>query len=353
MGLTPESLRDSSFLRACRGEIPDRTPVWILRQAGRFLPQYREVRARYPDFLDFIHDADACAEVTCQPPALLGVDAAILFTDLPPILVPFGFDLSYREGEGPRLANPLRAGDGRSLAAYDPVSELGYVFDAVRACRKALAPGMPLIGFAGAPWTVACYAVDGGGGKDFPKARAWFHSDPKGFTRVLEVLADTTADYLAAQAEAGCQAVQLFESWGGLLGPGDYRRIVVPVLERLLDRLHSQAPDVPVLLYCNGASTLLPVLRELPVQVLAIDWRIGLDQARALVGNRPLQGNFDPTLLHAPTETIVQRVQEASRAAAGGPWIANLGHGILPDAPVAGLKALIDAVHALPTESVA
>jgi uroporphyrinogen decarboxylase len=327
--------------------------VWILRQAGRFLPQYREVRARYPDFLEFIRDPDACAEVTCQPPALLGVDAAILFTDLPPVLIPFGFDLAYREGEGPRISNPLRSGDGRKLSVYDPVAELGYVFDAVRACRKALPAALPLIGFAGAPWTVACYAVDGGGGKEFPKARAWFHADPKGFSQVLETIADTTADYLAAQAHAGCQALQLFESWGGLLSPADYRRMVMPVLERLVARVRSQAPGIPLILYCNGASTLLPVLKDLPFDVFAVDWRISLSDARAAVGNRPLQGNFDPTLLHAPVETIRESVREAAREAAGGPWIANLGHGILPDAPVSGLKALIDAVHTLAPQGAA
>jgi uroporphyrinogen decarboxylase len=341
-------LNDSPFLQACRGEVPSRTPVWILRQAGRFLPQYREVRSRYPDFLEFIHDPAACAEVTCQPPAILGVDAAILFTDLPPILIPFGFDLSYREGEGPRISNPLRSGDGRKLSAYDPVLELGYVMDAVRACREALPPDMPLIGFAGAPWTVACYAVDGGGGKEFPKARAWFHADPTGFEKVLEVLADTTADYLAAQAQAGCQALQLFESWGGLLAPADYRRVVVPVLRRLAERVKARAPGVPLILYCNGASTLLHVLVDLPFDVLAVDWRVSLSDARAVVGNRPLQGNFDPTLLHAPDDTIRERVREAAIQAAGGPWIANLGHGILPDAPLSGLRTLIDAVHALP-----
>lgn len=341
-------LNDSPFLQACRGVIPSRTPVWILRQAGRFLPEYRAVRARYRDFLEFIRDPQASAEVTCLPPAILGVDAAILFTDLPPVLIPFGFDLSYREGEGPRISNPLRSGDGRKLSTYDPVEKLGYVMDAVRACRKALPADLPLIGFAGAPWTVACYAVDGGGGKEFPKARAWFHAEPKGFAQVLDTLADTTADYLAAQAQAGCQALQLFESWGGLLSPSDYRRMVLPVLERLVARVRSQAPGIPLILYCNGASTLLSVLKDLPVDVLAVDWRMSLSDARAVIGNRPLQGNFDPTLLHAPPETIRESVRTAAREVAGGPWIANLGHGILPDAPVSGLRALIDAVHEPP-----
>jgi uroporphyrinogen decarboxylase len=229
---------------------------------------------------------------------------------------------------------------------------MGYVFDAVRACRKALPADIPLIGFAGAPWTVACYAVDGGGGKEFPKARAWFHADPAGFTQVLETLADTTADYLAAQAHAGCQALQLFESWGGLLSPADYDLVVVPVLERLAQRVHAQAPDVPLILYVNGASTLLPVLTDISFDVLAVDWRMSLAQARSIVGDRPLQGNFDPCLLHAPAKTIARKVREAALGAAGGPWIANLGHGIQPDAPVEGLSALIDAVHALPSEIV-
>lgn len=340
---------DSPFLQACRGGIPSRNPVWILRQAGRFLPEYRAVRARYPDFLEFIRTPEAAAEVTCQPPALLGVDAAILFSDILTVLPPLGFDLAFREGEGPRIANPLRSGDGRKLSVFDPSVETGYVVAAVRACRAALPADLPLIGFAGAPWTVACYAVDGGGGKEFPRTRAWFHADPVGFRHVLDTIADCTADYLAAQAEAGCQVLQLFESWGGLLAPSDYRRVFVPVLSRLVERLRSRTgSSVPLILYCNGGSTLLPVLRELPFDVFAFDWRIEMDQARKTMGAVPLQGNFDPTLLHAPAATIRQRVAEVAARASGGPWIANLGHGIMPDAPVSGLKALIDAVHELP-----
>jgi uroporphyrinogen decarboxylase len=343
-------LNDSPFLRACRGEIPERTPVWILRQAGRYLPQYREVRSRFPDFLEFIRNPEACAEVTCQPPELLDVDAAILFSDILTVLPPLGFELSFREGEGPRIANPLRRGDGRKLAPFDPVAELGHVHDAVRASRRALPPDVPLVGFAGAPWTLACYAVDAGASKEFSRTRAWFHADPVSFSHVLETLADVAADHLAAQAQAGCQVLQLFESWGGLLSPADYELVVVPVLERLAQRVHAQAPDVPLILYANGASTLLPVLTDISFDVLAVDWRMSLAQARAIVGDRPLQGNFDPCLLHAPAETIARKVREAALGAAGGPWIANLGHGIQPDAPVEGLSALIDAVHALPSE---
>lgn len=339
-------LNDSVFLKACRGEAVDRIPVWILRQAGRFLPQYREVRARYPDFLQFIRDPDACAEVTCQPPALLGVDAAILFSDILTVLPPLGFDLAFREGEGPRIANPLRRGDGRILTPFDPVQELSYVVDAVRACRKALPADLPLIGFAGAPWTVACYAVDGGGSKEFSRTRAWLHSDPAGFAKILAALADTTADYLAAQAEAGCQALQIFESWGGLLAPSDYRRMVVPALERLLARLRGKT-SLPVIVYCNGGSTLLRELLGLDCQVLAFDWRIEMRDAREIAGGRPLQGNFDPCILHAPDQEIRRRVREVAGQSVGGAWIANLGHGIQPDAPVEGLKALVDAVHEL------
>ncbi|HNY29774.1 MAG TPA: uroporphyrinogen decarboxylase [Fibrobacteria bacterium] len=341
---------DSPFLKACRGEAVDRVPVWILRQAGRFLPQYREVRGRFPDFLEFVRNPEACAEVTCQPPAILGVDAAILFSDILTVLPPLGFDLAFREGEGPRIANPLRAGDGRKLSPFDPARELSYVMDAVRACRRSLPVDLPLIGFAGAPWTVACYAVDGGGSKEFSRTRGWLHADPVGFSMVLEALADTTADYLAAQAEAGCQVLQVFESWGGLLSPTDYRRVVVPVLQRLLARLRERT-ELPVIVYCNGGSTLLKELLVLDCQVLAFDWRIEMKDARAIAGSRPLQGNFDPCLLHAPHGDIARRVREVAAQSKGGPWIANLGHGIQPDAPVEGLKALIDAVHAIDPRS--
>jgi uroporphyrinogen decarboxylase len=340
-------LKGSPFLRACRGERPDRTPVWILRQAGRYLPQYRAVRSRFPDFLAFLRTPEAAAEVTCQPIEALGVDAAILFSDILTVLPPLGFDLAFREGEGPRISNPLRAGEGRELPHFDPTEEIPWVQDAVRACRKALPSDIPLIGFAGAPWTLACYAIDGGGNREFSKTRAWLHSDPASFSRVLDSLADVVTTHLEAQARAGCQALQLFESWGGLLSPSDYRRVVVPVLERIGHALRLKLPDVPVILYCNGASTLLPVLSSLPFDVFAVDWRIGLAQARAELGKHPLQGNFDPTLLHAPEETIRQRVRDAARDTRGGAWIANLGHGIMPDAPVSGAKALVDAIHAL------
>ncbi len=340
-------LAESPFLQACAGRIPSRTPVWILRQAGRYLPEYRAVRSRFPDFLSFIRTPEACAEVTRQPVDILGVDAAILFSDILTVLPPLGFDLAFREGEGPRISNPLRSGDGRELPLFDPVAELGYVHDAVRACRAALPPQTPLIGFAGAPWTVACYAVDGGGGKEFSRTRAWLHSDPSGFAKVLERIADVTADHLAAQAEAGCQALQIFESWGGIVAPSDYRRVILPSVERLIARLRERT-DVPVIFYCNGASTLLGVLDGLEANVIAIDWRMSLSVARAHVGPRTLQGNFDPCLLHASHDAIRKAVSLAHAQAAGGPWIANLGHGIMPDAPVAGLKALVDAVHALP-----
>lgn len=340
-------LVESPFLQACAGRIPSRTPVWILRQAGRYLPEYRAVRSRFPDFLSFIRTPEACAEVTRQPVDILGVDAAILFSDILTVLPPLGFDLAFREGEGPRISNPLRSGDGRELPRFDPSVELRYVHDAVRACRANLPDSTPLIGFAGAPWTVACYAVDGGGGKEFSRTRAWLHSDPTGFAKVLEVIADVTADHLAAQAEAGCQALQIFESWGGIVAPSDYRRVILPSIERLIARLRERT-DVPVIFYCNGASTLLGVLDGLEANVMAIDWRMSLSVARAHVGSMTLQGNFDPCLLHAPEDTIKKAVSLAHAQAAGGPWIANLGHGIMPDAPVAGLKALVDAVHALP-----
>jgi uroporphyrinogen decarboxylase len=340
-------LENSPFLQACAGRIPSRTPVWILRQAGRYLPEYRAVRAKFPDFLTFIKTPEACAEVTLQPVDIIGVDAAILFSDILTVLPPLGFDLAFKEGEGPRLSNPLRRGDGRKLPTFDPVVELSYVHDAVRACRASLPSDTPLIGFAGAPWTVACYAVDGGGGKEFSKTRAWLHADPVGFSQVLDVLADVTADHLAAQAEAGCQALQIFESWGGIVAPADYRRVILPAVERLISRLREKT-QAPVIFYCNGASTLMGVLSGLDANVMAIDWRMSLAVARTHVGPKTLQGNFDPCLLHAPEETIRNAVRLAHAQAAGGPWIANLGHGIQPDAPVAGLKALVDAVHALP-----
>lgn len=340
-------MKNDNFLRALQREPVDRTPIWIMRQAGRYLPEYNATRKRAGSFLALAKSPELACEVTLQPLERFDLDAAILFSDILTVLPPLGFDLAFREGEGPRISNPLRSGDGRELPLFDPVAELGYVHDAVRACRAALPPQTPLIGFAGAPWTVACYAVDGGGGKEFSRTRAWLHSDPSGFAKVLERIADVTADHLAAQAQAGCQALQIFESWGGIVAPSDYRRVILPSVERLIARLRERT-DIPVIFYCNGASTLLGVLDGLPADVMAIDWRMSLSVARAHVGPRPLQGNFDPCLLHASHDAIRKAVSLAHAQAAGGPWIANLGHGIMPDAPVAGLKALVDAVHALP-----
>ena len=349
MGVTHPETASCAFLKACRGERPDRVPVWILRQAGRYLPEYRRVRSRFPGFLDFLANPEAAAEVTLQPPALLGVDAAILFSDILTVLPPLGLDLAFVEGEGPRIANPFREGSEKTISVFDPVRELPHVHEAVRLSRSALPRTLPLIGFAASPWTLACYAVDGGGGRDFSRTRAWMHRSPASFRVLLERLGDVLVEHLAAQAEAGCDALQIFESWGSLLSPDDYRRMVLPVVGRMCSQLRERTGR-PVIAYINGASTLMPELLETGADVFAVDWRIPLAKARALAGSRTLQGNFDPTLLHAPAETIAERVREAARGARGGAWIANLGHGIQPDAPVSGLKALIDAVHALPPD---
>ena len=347
MGLNLESRSQSPFLLACNGVVPARTPVWILRQAGRYLPQYRAVRSKFPNFLEFLAHPEAAAEVTLQPPALLDVDAAILFSDILTVLPPLGLDLAFLEGEGPRIANPLVEGRELGLRRFDCASALPHVYEAVKLCRERLPETLPLIGFAASPWTLACYAVDGGGGRDFSKTRAWMHRSPESFRFLLERLGDVLLDHLVAQADAGCDALQIFESWGSLLAPDDYRSMVLPVVQRICTELRARTGK-PVIFYVNGASTLMDEVADAGSDVVAIDWRIPLGKARARIGARPLQGNFDPTLLHAPAETIAAKVRAVAAQAQGGPWIANLGHGIQPDAPVAGLKALIDAVHDLP-----
>lgn len=340
------SRRQGPFLSACRGEVPDRVPVWILRQAGRYLPQYRAVRSRFPSFLDFLAAPEAAAEVTLQPPALLGVDAAILFSDILTVLPPLGLDLAFLEGEGPRIANPLTEGREKLLPRFDPVAELPHVHETIRIARANLDDHLPLIGFAASPWTLACYAVDGGGGRDFSRTRAWMHRSPASFRTLLEHLGSVLVDHLAAQAESGCDALQIFESWGSLVAPEDYRAMVLPVIQRMCAELRERT-GVPVIFYVNGASTLLDEVADAGADVVAVDWRIPLAKVRARVGATPIQGNFDPTLLHAPPESIAERVRQVAPQTRGGTWIANLGHGIQPDAPVAGLQALIQAVHAL------
>jgi len=341
----PDPLRESRFLKACRGERTDVTPVWFMRQAGRYMPEYREVRSKV-SFLDLCHDPGLATEVTVTAAERLGVDAAILFADILLILQPLGFDLEFAKGEGPVIHNPIRtAADVDRVRPMPDPEPLGYVFEAVRSIRSALNRATPLIGFAGAPFTLACYAIEGGGSRHYEKAKAFMYADPGAWDALLDRLVEATAAYLNAQAVAGAQVLQIFDSWVGNLGPDDYRRFVQPHMRRLFKALD---PSVPVIHFGTDTGSLLELQRDAGGNVIGLDWRVHLDAAWERLGpGVGVQGNLDPVVLFAPLPEIERQVTRILDQADGRPGhIFNLGHGILPHTPVDHVLAVVDMVRA-------
>lgn len=341
--LTPE-LRNSRFLRAARCEPTDATPVWIMRQAGRYLPEYMAVRSRVT-FLELCKRPDLAAEVTLTAQQVLGVDAAILFADLLPILEPLGFHLEYQQGEGPVIHNPIAvAADVDRVRALDDPQALGFVYEAVRLIRRDLPRNIPLLGFAGAPFTLASYAIEGGGSRSYIRTKSLMWGDRGAWDALLSRLVDATAVYLREQIAAGCQAVQVFDSWAGCLSPDDYREYVLPHTRRLISLLPA---DVPIINFLTGNPALLPLQIEAGGQVLGVDWRVDLADVRRQAGpQRAVQGNLDPIVLYQDAATIRRHAERVLRS--GGPrpgHIFNLGHGVLPDVPHESVKALVQMVH--------
>jgi len=331
------------FLRACRGERVERVPVWIMRQAGRYLPQFRAVRARV-DFLTLCRTPELAAEVTVQPVDELGVDAAILFADILLPLEAMGCPLVFAPGEGPTFPEPVRGREQvERLQRPDVGESLGYVFAAVREARQRLAGRVPLIGFGGTPWTLAAYLVEGGGSKHFAHLLGWSFRDPEGLALLLGRIAEVSVAYLRGQVEAGAQAIQLFDTWGGLLDEERWRRLAMPPL---LEVLHGLEGTVPLIYYLQGGAHLLGAVAELPVQVVGVDWRLPLRSVRRLVGpGKVLQGNLDPAALLAEPSVIEREVERMLSEGAGGGHVANLGHGILPETPVENARAFVRAVQ--------
>ena len=341
---------DHRFLRALRREPVDRTPVWIMRQAGRYLPEYRATRARAGSFVNLCKTPELACEVTLQPIARYPLDAAILFSDILTIPDAMGLGLSVEEGVGPRLAKPVRTpADIAALGAPDPESQLRYVMDAVRLIRRELHEKVPLIGFAGSPWTLACYMIEGEGSSSFARAKALALDDPATMHRLLDVVAHGVAAYLAAQAAAGAQALMVFDTWGGLLAPAMFREFSLRYLAQIAQSLqiHNVARHVPLILFSKGANAHLEMLADTGCAALGLDWTIGLGEARARVGGRvALQGNLDPAVLHARPETIRMQVKQALGDFGPHPGhVFNLGHGITPDVDPERLGVLVDAVH--------
>ena len=341
-----EPTRSERFLRACRGEPVDRPPVWLMRQAGRYLPEYRAVRAGV-SFLEACQDVDRAVELSLQPLRLVGTEAVILFSDIFIPVVGMGVDLEFRPG--PVIAQPIRTlADVEDLAVSDPRASVPYVFEILRRLRSELeAEEVPLLGFAGAPFTLAAYLVEGKGSKDFAALKRLMYCEPAVLHALLERLTEMTVEYLNAQIEAGAQAVQLFDTWAGLLSAADYREWILPTHQAIARRLKRAA--APLILYVNGGAHVLDAMAESGADVLSLDWRVELADAARRVGRRvALQGNLDPCALAAPPARIaawVRELRDAGRAARG--HVLNLGHGCLPETPVAGVRAFTDAVRAL------
>jgi uroporphyrinogen decarboxylase len=334
------------FLDALAGRPVDTTPIWIMRQAGRYLPEYRATRARAGDFLTLCKTPELACEVTLQPLERLGVDAAILFSDILIPLEKMGMSLSFSDGEGPRL-EPVRDAAGiAALRVPDPEADMPYVLEAVRLIRRAVDGKVPLIGFSGAPFTLLTYAVEGQTGKQFAATKQLLFGATETARVLLDKLTETVIAYLAAQIHAGAQVVQLFDSWVGQLGRADFETFAKPYVERVIAAL--KPLGVPIIYFANDAAHLVAGAARVGADALAVDWRLPLDEVRALAGpDITLQGNLDPCVLWAPVAEIERRAADILQRAGRTRHVFNLGHGILPGTPPEHAAALVEAVHRL------
>ncbi|MBI2503554.1 MAG: uroporphyrinogen decarboxylase [Candidatus Latescibacteria bacterium] len=333
----------SSFLQACQGQVPARRPVWLMRQAGRILKPYRELREKTGSILKLFKTPELAAQVTLMPVAMLEVDAAILFADILTPVEPMGCQIDFVPG--PVFAKPVQSrADIDALSTIDPQAQLPYVLETIRLVRRALPPGIPLIGFAGAPFTLATYMVEGGGAKEFTRFRRLLHADQGAAEALLDKLTEVTILYLKAQIAAGTQAVQLFDTWIGALSPALFAQLALPRLQRIFSAL--EGLGVPRIYYANGAAHFLDLLPGTGADVLGLDWRADLAQAFRLFGGRiPLQGNMDPCALFADPSAIAAEAERILRQTRGLPHVFNLGHGVHPDTPCDHVKLLVDTVH--------
>ena len=343
-------MTDHRFLRALRREPVDTTPVWIMRQAGRYLPEYRATRERAGSFLALAKTPDLACEVTLQPLERFELDAAILFSDILTIPDAMGLGLHFIDGEGPKFHHPLRTREAiMKLGVPDPESDLRYVTDAVRLIRRELNDRVPLIGFSGSPWTLACYMIEGGGSSSFSSAKSLMWEDPATLHHLLDVNARAVISYLSAQAAAGAQALMVFDTWGGMLGPDQFIEFSQRYLTVIAQALKSEPAtrDIPLILFSKGANSHLEGLADSGCDALGVDWTIRLSEVRDRVGARvAVQGNLDPTTLTANPQAIRAAVQTTLADFGNGPGhVFNLGHGITPDINPEHVAVLVDAVH--------
>lgn len=339
---SPISDSQHLFLRTADGETTERPPVWLMRQAGRILPQYRVLRSKFPDFKAFVKTPEAAAEATIQPVDELGVDAAIIFSDILVVPEAMGLDYEMIEAKGPRFPKIIEnQNDVAALTSGTAAAErLDYVYEALKITKRELAGRVPLIGFAGAPWTILAYMTEGSGSKTFSKARRMLYTEPELAHSLLQKITDTTIFYLKNQIAAGADLIQLFDSWAGELPPEHYRAFAVPYLRQICEAL----PEVPKTVFAKGAWFALEDLAALPCQVIGLDWNISPEFGKkSTSGTKILQGNLDPCALYADTK-IIEKETVAMLRAFGGRHIANLGHGVYPDTPLDGVRAFVETV---------
>ena len=346
------TLRNDRLLRALKRQPVDCTPVWLMRQAGRYLPEYRATRARAGSFLAMAKNPEIACEVTLQPLARFDLDAAILFSDILTIPDAMGLGLYFVDGEGPKFRHPVRtAADVEKLGVPDMETELRYVMDAVRTIRRELDGKVPLIGFSGSPWTLACYMVEGGGSKDFARIKAMALNDPATLHKLLAVNTDAVIAYLSAQRAAGAQALQVFDTWGGVLSPAMYREFSLPYLTRIARELpRGDAQErTPLILFGKGNAAHLEALADSGAEAVGVDWLVELSEARRRTGGKvALQGNLDPAVLYGSPEAIHEQVRNVLASyGQGSGHVFNLGHGMSPDMDPEHVRVLVDAVHTL------
>ncbi|MGE5352389.1 MAG: uroporphyrinogen decarboxylase [Acidobacteriota bacterium] len=337
-------IENDLFLRACKRQTVERTPIWVMRQAGRYLPEYRAVREK-ADFLTMCKTPELASEVTIQPVDIIGVDAAIIFSDILVIPEAMGLTLEMHEGKGPIFHNPVRTKeDAKSLKVIDPYKDLKYVLDAVKVTKEALNGRVPLIGFSGSPWTLLTYMVEGRGSKNFSLIKKMIYDEPKLAHELLEMISKAVADYLSAKIEAGVNAVQIFDTWGGILAPEEFREFSLQYITRVISELKKK--DEPVIVFAKGVHYNLEELANSGADVLGLDWTMDLGSVRKLVGDKvALQGNMDPCVLYANQDVIKKKAMDVMRSYGEGTGhVFNLGHGILPDVDPENLKALVRTV---------
>lgn len=335
------------LLRAARRQPVERTPIWLMRQAGRYMPEYRAVRERH-GFLQMVKTPEVATEITMQPINAFPLDAAIIFADILPPLEGLGLQLTYEKGEGPVIHNPIRTpADIAALRPSDPRETVAYTIEAVRLTKRELAGKIPLFGFSGAPFTLASYAIEGGGSKEYRRTKQLMYGDPQSWHALLGKLTDLVIAYLNAQIEAGADIVQIFDSWAGALSPFDYEELVLPHVQRAVAAVRAAHPETPIVYFGTDMAGMAGPLRQVGADVLGLDWRVRLDEGWAALGhNVAVQGNLDPMTLHGPWEAIERRARDIIDRAAGRPGhIFNVGHGILTETPVENVRRLVEFVQ--------